>query len=354
MKDNRYYVGMDVHKAITVIVVLNAVGKQIMRTLVETKSSSILDAIRALTGEVHAAFEEGIHSAWLYDLLKPHVSEVVVCDPRDERVRQRGNKSDDADAAKLAEMLRLGGLKAVYHQESGMRKLKELARSYQNLVADCTRAKNRLKAIYRARAISYQGEAVYKADKRQHWLAQLAEEGVRFRAMRLYEEIDCLVGLCEQAHKAMVEEARKHQAFKLLVSIPMLGPIRAALILAVVLTPHRFRTKRQFWAYIGLAVVTRSSADYALVNGAIKKSNKFPATRGLNQNFNHTLKMVFKTAAVGVRSGPLKDYYEALLAKGTSLQMARLTLARKIAAIALTLWKKGEAFDPEKFVKQTA
>jgi transposase len=354
MKDNRYYVGMDVHKAITVIAVLNAEGKQIMRTLVETKSSSILDAIRALTGEVHAAFEEGIHSAWLYDLLKPHVCEVVVCDPRDERVRQRGNKSDDADAAKLAEMLRLGGLKAVYHGERGMRKLKELARSYQNLTADSTRAKNRLKAIYRARAISYQGDDIYKADKRQSRLAQLEEEGVRLRAAHLYQELDCLVGLCEQAHKAMVEEARKHPAFKLLVSVPMLGPIRAALILAAVLTPHRFRTKRQFWAYIGLAVVTRSSADYALVNGAIKKSNKLPATRGLNQNFNHTLKMVFKTAATGVRSGPFKDYYEALLAKGTSSQMARLTLARKIAAIALAVWKKGEAFDPEKFVKLTA
>jgi transposase len=354
MKDNKYYVGMDVHKAITVIAALNAEGKQIMRTLVETKSSSILDAIRALRGEVHIAFEEGIHSAWLYDLLKPHVCEVVVCDPRDQRVRQRGNKSDDADAAKLAQMLRLGGLKAVYHGERGMRKLKELARSYQNLVADCTRAKNRLKAIYRARAISYQGEAVYRSDNRQQWLAQLEEEGVRFRAMRLYEEIDCLAGLCEQAHKAMVEEARKHPAFKLLVSIPMLGPIRAALILAAVLTPDRFRTKRQFWAYIGLAVVTRSSADYTVVNGAIKKSNKSPATRGLNQNFNHTLKMVFKTAATGVRSGPLKDYYDSLLTKGASPQMARLTLARKIAAVALTIWKKGEAFKAEKFVKLTA
>lgn len=63
--------------------------------------------------------------------------------------------------------------------------------------------------------------------------------------------------------------------------------------------------------------------------------------------------MVFKTAATSVSKGILKDYYDALLAKGTSPQMARLTLARKLAAIVLTLWKKGESFNPDKFITQT-
>ncbi|MBL8196453.1 MAG: hypothetical protein JNM06_21860 [Blastocatellia bacterium] len=63
--------------------------------------------------------------------------------------------------------------------------------------------------------------------------------------------------------------------------------------------------------------------------------------------------MVFKTAATSVSKGILKDYYDALLAKGTSPQMARLTLARKLAAIVLSLWKKGEGFNPDKFVTQT-
>jgi hypothetical protein len=34
--------------------------------------------------------------------------------------------------------------------------------------------------------------------------------------------------------------------------------------------------------------------------------------------------------------------------------MARLTLARKIAAIALTIWKKGDSFDPTKLKAQAA
>jgi len=55
-----------------------------------------------------------------------------------------------------------------------------------------------------------------------------------------------------------------------------------------------------------------------------------------------------------VRPGPFQDFYQALLAKGMKPALARLTLARKIAAITLTLWKKGEGFDPEKLKPQAA
>jgi hypothetical protein len=52
--------------------------------------------------------------------------------------------------------------------------------------------------------------------------------------------------------------------------------------------------------------------------------------------------------------GPFHDFYAALLAKGMKPEMARLTLARKIAAITLTLWKKGGRFDAEQLKTQAA
>jgi transposase len=52
--------------------------------------------------------------------------------------------------------------------------------------------------------------------------------------------------------------------------------------------------------------------------------------------------------------GPLRDFYVALLDKGMKPEMARLTLARKIAAMALTLWKKEEPFDAEELQTQAA
>ena len=142
----------------------------------------------------------------------------------------------------------------------------------------------------------------------------------------------------------MVMEARKHSAFKLLDSIPTLGPVRVSLILSVMVTPYRFRTKRQLWSYSGFAVTARTSSDYQIVNGEIKRVEQKTATRGLNDN--HTLKQVFKAAANSVRTGPLKVYYDRLRAQGMREEMARLNLARKISAITLSIWQKGVKFDP--------
>jgi transposase len=54
---------------------------------------------------LHVTFEEGTWAAWLYDLLKPHVQELVVCNPRRNALMKEGNKSDKMDARKLAPRL---------------------------------------------------------------------------------------------------------------------------------------------------------------------------------------------------------------------------------------------------------
>ncbi len=75
-----------------------------------------------------------------------------------------------------------------------------------------------------------------------------------------------------------------------------------------------------------------------------------------NKDHNHDLKGLFKAAATraSVQPGPFQDFYQRSLAKGIKPTMVRLTLARKIAAITLTLWKKGENFDAEKLKPQAA
>ena len=114
-------------------------------------------------------------------------------------------------------------------------------------------------------------------------------------------------------------------------------------------TPHCFRTRRQLWSYSGLAVVTHMSAEYAIKEGRVVRSRKPIATRGLNRNYNRRMKEVFIGAATGgSHSEPCRSYLEALENRGIRKEMARLTLARKIAAVALRIWKKGEAFDPKK------
>src|SRR5438876_11926397 len=115
-------------------------GKVVMESILETKASTILEFFAGLRGTLSVTFEEGTWAAWLYDLLKPHVAKVVVCNPRKNALLKDGNKSDRIDARKLAELLRLDNLK---------RMLRELARSYLTIVKDLTRVMNRLKALYR-------------------------------------------------------------------------------------------------------------------------------------------------------------------------------------------------------------
>ena len=147
----------------------------------------------------------------------------------------------------------------------------------------------------------------------------------------------------------VIGESRKHKAAKLLRQIPCIGPIRAARLLALMQTPHRFRSKRQLWTYSGLGIETRDSAQYRFVRGQLQRAKKPQQIRGLNKQPKSEMKQIFKGAATRASCGvgPLRDFYVILLDKGMKPEMARLTLARKIAAIALTLWKKEERFDAE-------
>jgi len=354
--DSKKYIGMDVHTESISIAVRNAAGKIVMECVIETKASMILQFIDGLRGDLHVTFEEGTWAAWLYDQLKPHVTEVLVCNPRKNALLKEGSKGDKIDARKLAELLRLNNLKPVYHGEHGIRTLKELARSYLTITKDLTRVMNRLKALYRSWAIPCAGNGVYAPRQRAEWLGKISEAGVRRRAEHYYQQLDVLRLLRQEVRQDLLVESKKHKAWKLLRQIPGIGPIRAAVLIALIQTPHRFRTKRQLWNYSGLGLETHDSAQYCVVEGQLQRSKKPATLRGLNKNHNHDLKDIFKGAAMrsSTVAGPLHDFYEALLAKGRKPTMARLALARKIAAIVLIVWKKEVRFDANHLKQQAA
>jgi transposase len=132
--------------------------------------------------------------------------------------------------------------------------------------------------------------------------------------------------------------------------------VRVALLLAILQTPWRFRTKRNLWAYAGLAVVTHSSSDYAFQEGRVVRRRRAPLTRGLNQNHNRAIKNIFKGAATAAaaRPGPLENFYHGMLERGMKPELARVTLARKLAALMLRIWKTGEHFGASKLSEQAA
>ena len=139
MTSSTKYIGMDVHKESISIAVRNATGKIVMECVIETKANTILQFFDGLRGDVQVTFEEGTWAAWLYDLLKPHVGKLVVCDPRRNALLGDGNQNDRVDARKLSDLLYMNKLHAVYHENHGLRTMKELGRSYLTITRDLSR-----------------------------------------------------------------------------------------------------------------------------------------------------------------------------------------------------------------------
>ena len=90
---NVKYIGLDVHKEAISIAVLNEAGKLVMESIIETKASTLVQFLDGLRGELHVTLEEGTWAAWLYDVLKPHAREIVVCNPRRNALLREGSRA---------------------------------------------------------------------------------------------------------------------------------------------------------------------------------------------------------------------------------------------------------------------
>jgi len=192
-------------------------------------------------------------------------------------------------------------------------------------------------------------DAAYDPSKREKWLAKLGPSQRRLAEL-VSQELDGLGPLAQQAKERLQAESKKHSIVRRLATVPGLGPIRAAQVVATVVTPERFRTKRQFWSYCGLGIMMRTSADWVREGGRWVRAPVMQ-TRGLNHNRNPILKSVFKGAAMSVvqmTDHPLKRAYERLLKAGSKPNLAQVTIARRIAAIVLAMWKHQENYDPAK------
>src|SRR5215475_5409678 len=197
------YIGLDVHQATISAAVLDSAGKLVMGTMLETKAETMLQFLRGLRGSLHVTLEEGTWAAWLHDLLKPHVTRVLVSDPRKNDLGRDGSRNDRRDARELAELLYCDKVKSVYQGEHGLRTLKELARSYLTITRDLTRVMARLKAIYRSWGIPCAGEQVYAPRHRAEWLAKLVETGVRRRAEFYYQQFDAFSSFTAASQTAL-------------------------------------------------------------------------------------------------------------------------------------------------------
>jgi transposase len=340
------FIGLDVHGQSCTLVVMGPSGRRLGKHVVETNAKALIEVMRSIAGDKYACMEEGTQSEWLYEVLEPHVKQIVVTQP----LKREGSKSDEIDAWALADLLRRDALeRTVFKAPKTSTALRQAARGYIAVRRDMVRAKCRLNALYRSRGIAPRAE-IYDADARDSWLTKLPPSH-RALGELLSEQLDGLVESHQVAESWLLEEAKGIAVTRRLSTAPGIGPIRAALLVAIVVTPARFRTSRQFWSYSGLGIVTRSSSDWVREGrGWARKPTA--QTRGLNRNRHPELKAIFKGAATTViqqmPDHQLHKDFERMTEAGIKPNLAKLTLARRIAAATLAMWKHQEDYDPSK------
>lgn len=342
------YIGIDAHAESCTVAVMSANGKQLRQQVVDTQAKVLIEVVEGIAGNRHICIEEGELAEWLVEMLGPYAKEMAVVQPKEHR----GHKSDAADAWTLAEHLRVKAKGTyVFKPTTQYRSLREAVRTYGIAVKDTTRAKNRFRSLLRARGIPKLDKSIYDPERRPTWIRKLPV-AYRRRAEWLAQQIDSRLEAHEIAERWLKEEAKKCSEVRRLETLPGLGLVRAAQVVALVVTPHRFRTTRQFWSYCGLGIVTRASGEWKRnpSDRAWQHVQGNVQTRGLNRNCCSQLKAVFKGAAVTViaKPNPLREHFEQLQANGTKIHLARLTIARRIAAATLAIWKKKEEYDPTK------
>lgn len=348
------YIGIDAHSESCTVAVMGPSGKRLRLQVLDTHAKVLIDFLKGIAGNLYVCLEEGQLAEWLVEALCPHVKEVHVVQPKEHS----GRKSDADDAWSLAETIRLrANATYVFKPTSQFRSLREAVRAYGVAVKEQTRAKNRLRSLLRSRGVSGIDATIYDPERREQWLRKVAAP-YRRRAQWLAEQVDSTTAASEEVEDWLKAEAKKCPEVQRLESLPGFGVVRAAQVVALVVTPHRFRKTRQFWSYAGLAIVTRASGEWKRnpKTGNLERARDVVQTRGLNRNCQPQLKAIFKGAATTVlaRSNPLCAHYDRLIAAGTAPHLARLTIARRIAAATLAIWKKQEVYDPNKHRSQDA
>ena len=324
MKDKIKYMAIDAHSSTCSFCVVDAQGAEIDQRMIATNGRLLIDYVKSLGNDVVVAFEECDLSCWLYDLLRKHAREVIVCHPAANAEYKRA-KTDKLDARRLAQLLRGGFLHPVFHDGSEREKLRILVSNYDDCVRDIVRMKNRLKTINRRNRLS----------KDKTFLNHTT-----FVKERLTVQLEPLIQTQDIYHKRLEASVRRFKETKYLISLPGIKYIQAARIIAQVIDPARFKNKYKFFAYCGLVRHPRIS------------NKRFYGTTHIWGN--RTLKCVFKMAAHSALNGnnALRKYYDSLRIKGVSDQNAKNALARKIAALSLSLWRNNQRFNEQKFLER--
>jgi len=345
-----YYIGADVHSNSTELAIEHN-GRIVSRHSIPTAIPAIKEVIGSLGGKIHLTFEEGPMAGWLYRNLKNTVEEIVVCDPRRNKlICCDGDADDKIDSGKLAALLRGGYLRAVHHSDdAGRAEFKQWVSLYHDRVRDAVRTINKIRARCRMYGIKIGRNVIRDKSQRPGWLKNIQDQALAGQLEVLWIGYDAVALQVCRAKRQFCKLGKNYPIIKIWSDLPGIGVIRAATVFAFLDTPWRFSRPNKLWKYCGVGLQRSAS-------GSDKKGNPNPARLKLAWAVNRLLKNVVLGAAhtaVNQNKNVFKDYYERMLYDGIIPSNARHAVARKMLTVMWGMWKTNSRFN-EKLVKDVS
>ena len=338
------YLSMDVHARNCVLGDMDGNGKFRGNRSFITCENNIINALKAVKAKKkYLVIEAGPLANWVAQTASAYLTQVFISDPRENAlIYKSSQKYDKVDTKKLCRLLRLNEFKEVYRPESDQRAIfKAAAQHYLDLRDQLTALKNKIKAKYRQwGVIDVFTDSVYSVSGRDKFLKQVEHHPICLQLKRLYELMDHIAAIKQDAQKAMISLGRNYREIKEFKKIPGMGPIGAHTFDAYIQSPHRFAKRNRLWRYCRLAVTDRSSDGKPLGYKRLDKSGV-----GELKALSHR---AFMSAMKG--DNEVKRFYLQSLQRTHNHKHARLNTQRKILSVMRSIWKKGKAYRAELFL----
>jgi len=338
------YIGADVHPYNTELSV-EIRKKIVQRYSVPTTIIAISEVLKSLPGKKYLTFEEGPMAGWLYRNLKGYVDKIVVCDPkRNKYVYADGDVDDTIAADKLAELLRGGYLRPIYHSDDEARiELKQWVGLYHDRVHAAVAQIHKIRARCVMHGIRIPGRVIRNVTNRVTWLQELKKPVLAPQLKMLWTGYDATAQQVKTAKKQLMQLSKKETIIQYWKEVPGIGPIRSATFFAYLDTPWRFKKKNKLWKYSGLGIRhIASSKD--------RRGRPRPARLGLERYCNRKLKdaiMGAANSAINTRSpNVFNEAYERLRNEGTIDSNARHSVGRMMLTVLWGMWKSMTPFNP--------
>jgi transposase len=331
------YVGLDVHKRVVEVCILDATGKVLHRERFDLSRDTLLDFAKTkLTPQDRVALEATTNCWVVARFLAPFVAEVVVSNPLvTKAIAEAKVKTDKVDALVLAQLLRCDFLPRVWQPDEATSLLRELTSRRTALVQDRTAVRNRIHSLLAVRLIVEPSGALFGSSGRA-WLDALDEKQLGSQGRLLLDadlrQHDALEREIDGLEDELARRGYSDARLKLLMTLPGVSVTVAQTLLAALGDVSRFRDGDHAASYLGLVPRTRQSADRCY-HGPITKAG----------NSHGRWCMIQAAHCVTRHPGPL-GYFFSKLAKRKNYNVAVVATARKLVVIAWHMLTHNEPY----------